>query len=103
MRATDRALLKLACDVNESTGSTVVLANGDNTVTPPTNAEVCVIVPTPESTGALLLKGAAGDTGVSIDPVVPTILAIDPAVDASFILNSTGGGTVNIHYLSRNS
>jgi hypothetical protein len=103
MRATDRALLKRACDVNESTGSKVVLSNGDNTVTPPTNAEICVIAPTPESTGAMTLKGAGGDTGVSIDNIVPTILAIDPAVDASFILNSTGGGTVNIHYLSRSS
>lgn len=103
MRASDRGLLKLATEVNESAGSAVPLANGDNTVTPPTNAELAIIVPVPEASNVLTLKGAGGDTGVVISTDVPTILAVEPATDPSFILNSAGGDTVNIHYITRSS
>lgn len=64
-------------------------AAGDNTVTVPiTKAGGVLIRPPDANTSVLKLKGAAGDTGITISKVGWTLITFDTAPMASFILNS---------------
>jgi hypothetical protein len=70
------------------------LSSGDNTITLPTtpNAVTAVlIIPPSANTQAITLKGAGGDTGISLSKTKPTWIHLGTA-PASFILNA--GGTV---------
>lgn len=69
--------------------TTTLTQGGDTTITVPTGAKLCVLVPPSDNVLTLTLKGNTGDTGVGIDPNEPTVLA---PVDSSFII-TTGAGT----------
>lgn len=71
------------------TDTTELTQGGDTTITVPTGAKLCVLVPPTDNTLSLTLKGNTGDTGVGIDPNEPTVLA---PTDSSFII-TTGAGT----------
>jgi hypothetical protein len=81
--------------------TTVALVVGDNTITVPTGATVCVLyppnasipIPNPSFGGTLKLKGAGGDTGIVISAKWVTELAWD-SPPGSFIVNSTGTGNL---------
>lgn len=79
------------------------LSSGNNTVTVPTGATVCIItgpnatnpVPNPPSSATLTLKGVSGDTGVSISNKYPTMLVWDTA-PSTFVINASTTATVEI-------
>jgi hypothetical protein len=52
---------------------------GNNLITPPTNATVVAIQPPANSTAVLKLKGAVGDTGVTLHPTLPSVISITAA------------------------
>jgi len=65
--------------------------NGDNTIAVPSWA-IGVIISLPAgNTTALKLKGASGDTGVSLHLTNPSVLSL-PASQTTFILNVAGAG-----------
>jgi len=80
-----------------SPGSEILtaLAPGDNIITPPPNANYCLVVPAGTSTNPKKLKGVGGDTGVAIHPSNPTLVAL-PSGGGTFIINATAGETVTL-------
>ncbi len=82
------AALASAAAVGQTTE--VVLAGGDNTIAVPVGSSAALILPPAANAQALKLKGAAGDTGVSLAPGEPTLLAFPTPAQASFILNAAG-------------
>lgn len=67
------------------------LANGANTITAPTGAAACTIIPPTTNTDSITLKGVSGDTGIRIHNTDPTTVAIDSSV-TTFVL--TAGATI---------
>jgi len=66
--------------------------NGANTITVPGTAYIgCIIEPPAGNTGAITLKGVAGDTGFPLHLTQPSVLTF-PAGTASFVLNIVGAG-----------
>ena len=66
------------------------LASGDNTITVPTGGSAptsVTVIPPSGNTNLMKIKGAGGDTGVSIHKTDPTSLALDSTV-VSFIINA---------------
>lgn len=83
-----------------ATGADTVLtpALGDNTIAVPTGSLGAIILPAVGS-ATLKLKGAAGDTGVTLHPTNPTMISF-PAGTSSLLLNaSAGGGTVEVVFI----
>lgn len=74
---------------------TQTLSTGDNTITWPSGATVCIIAPDPGETETLTLKGAGGDTGVTIASTQPVILTKGSA--GSFIVTA-GGNTSAVEF-----
>ncbi|MGZ4518845.1 MAG: hypothetical protein ACXVGB_00305 [Mycobacteriaceae bacterium] len=70
----------------------IILANGDNTVTPPARATGCIIVFDPTSTTTKTLKGVGGDTGVPLKKTGANLLTFELAHGA-FIINSSAADT----------
>ena len=68
------------------------LASGDNTITWPSGATVCIATPPTAETVTLTLKGAGGDTGVTIANNAPFVLTKGTAAD--FIINASALGTI---------
>jgi hypothetical protein len=66
--------------------SAQILANGDNTFTVPTNAAWALIVFDPTSVTVKKLKGAGGDTGITLSA---NGLALIPVASANIIINSS--------------
>ncbi|HMB37426.1 MAG TPA: hypothetical protein VKV41_25490 [Methylomirabilota bacterium] len=54
----------------------VTLASGTTTLAMPTGATMLVIIPPPTNVTPIVLKGAAGDTGVALNPNCATVLAL---------------------------
>ena len=76
----------------------VTLSTGDNTLTVPTGAVAALVVPPTTSTVTKKIKGAAGDTGVTIASATPMLLPLGTGT-ASFILNASAGETIAVHWL----
>ena len=70
------------------------LASGSNTITVPSGATACTIVPPASNTNSITLKGVTGDTGVRLHNTDPTSLAID-ASTTTFVLTA-GSTTSNV-------
>lgn len=68
--------------------NTVSLASGDNSITVPTGTSFILFVPPTSNTEVIKVKGNAGDTGVQISKVLPTVLTWDAT--GSLILNAGG-------------
>lgn len=71
-----------------------ILANGDNSFTPPSGASTMLIIFPSTNTNAKTLKGVTGDTGIPLFPGGTNFLNI-PVGAGAFILNSTGADTAN--------
>lgn len=69
------------------------LAAGNNTITVPTATGVTVkgatIIPPAANTEDIILKGVAGDTGVTLSRTDPTSIAFETA-PTDFVLNASG-------------
>ena len=75
------------------------LTTGNNTITPPTGgttAKSVLIKPEDGNTQAILLKGVAGDTGISIHKTDPTQIGLNSPTDP-FVLNVAGN--VNVRFV----
>lgn len=76
----------------------LVLSTGNNTVNVPAGHRGVMLIPPAGSVVTLTLKGIAGDTGVSVDPVLGLVWFF-PAGTASFVLNASAGVTLNAVWL----
>lgn len=76
----------------------VALAAGNNVITLPTGAIGVVISPPTSSTNAKIIKGVAGDTGITIRPNAPMMLTFGAAVTV-FSIDSAGIETIALHWL----
>ena len=52
------------------------LASGSTTLTMPPKATMLILIPPPTNVTSIVLKGAAGDTGVALSPNSATVLAL---------------------------
>ena len=75
----------------------VDLANGANTITPPTGATACTIVPPSGNTTSITLKGVTGDTGHRIHNTDPTSIGIFAAA-STFVLTA-GAAITNVRLI----
>lgn len=66
---------------------TVDLSSGANTITKPTNAVSCTIIPPDNNTTALTLKGVSGDTGILLHTTNPALVSLASG-QASFVINA---------------
>jgi hypothetical protein len=64
------------------------LASGANTISVPSWAVACIIIPNAANAIALTLKGVTGDTGIVIDPTGPTLLNFAASPPASFVITA---------------
>lgn len=72
----------------------IVLANGNNTITIPDGTTFVTIQPPAGNVQTLTLKGVNGDTGVRISPTAFTSFSRDPTVlTATFVLFTGGAFT----------
>lgn len=74
-----------------ATAAPITLAIGDNTITVPTGGTVptaVTIIKPSANTATLKLKGAGGDTGITLHPTDPDSISLAPA-QASIILNAS--------------
>lgn len=71
-----------------------LLSSGANTITPPSGAKACTIIPPSGNTVALTIKGVAGDTGIVIHLTDPTSIALNST--ATFVINAASGVTVRL-------
>ncbi len=76
----------------------LALSSGFNTVSVPTGAIGCLLVPATGSAITKTLKGLTGDTGVPIRTDGPTLLWL-PNSTASFGLTTSGTENVQIFWL----
>ena len=65
----------------------VTLASGANTLTKPTGARCCTIVPPAGNTTAITLKGVTGDTGIALHLTDPAEVTMADAA-TSFCLTA---------------
>lgn len=77
------------------TDKTTLTQAANNTITVPSGAKLCVIVPPTANTQAVLLKGVGGDTGYAIDPNEPTVLCVS---GSSFVLNLAAGSNQSFEF-----
>ncbi len=76
----------------------VALSSGDNTITVPSGSKGMLLVPPATSSVVKKLKGDAGDTGFTIAPALPSVLAL-PTGTTSILINAASSETVSIHWL----
>ena len=67
------------------------LSSGANTITVPTGATACTIIPPAGNTTSITFKGVTGDTGVRLHNTDPSSIAIHSTV-TTFCL--TAGGAI---------
>lgn len=63
-----------------------VLNAGNTTITKPTGASGAVVFPDPNGTAVFILKGVAGDTGITLDNRSPCVITVG---GASFVINTS--------------
>jgi|SRR5688572_8488784 len=73
----------------------VVLASGNNTITPPVGFKAVTILPPAGNTNLITLKGVNGDTGVPLHKTDPTSIGLDSTV-VTFVLNAAAETTVRL-------
>jgi hypothetical protein len=76
----------------------VTLTTGTTTVTVPSNAVACTIVPPAGNTNSITLKGVTGDTGIRIHNTDPTSLAFHSTVSAFALTVATTTTGVRLHW-----
>lgn len=85
-------------EVNAAAVTTIVLANGANTITVPSTACTgCVIVFGPASAVTKTIKGITGDTGLAVTKNGWCAFSFDAAgAPASFVITAGGADTGNV-------
>ncbi len=75
------------------------LASGDNTITWPDGATLCIAVPPPTETVTITLKGVGGDTGIEVASAEAFV--ISKGTPASFIINAGALGVIawQLHFI----
>lgn len=81
--------------------SNVALTAGTNTITTPSTTvfqvRAAIIVPPTDNAGTLTLKGASGDTGISISGINPTLLTFSTtAPSSSFLLVASTATNISV-------
>ena len=76
---------------------TIATINGANTLTPPTGALYCVLIPPVGSVITKTLKGVSGDQGVPLAPASSMFLALPPAAGA-FVLATSGIENIDVYW-----
>ena len=65
----------------------VTLASGANTITPPTGAVGCTVLPPSGNTTSIIFKGVTGDTGLRMHNTDPFSITLNAASD-TFVLTA---------------
>lgn len=83
---------------NLSPGMTVLqpLTLGFNAISVPTSGSIptaLTIIPFPGNAVSLIIKGVTGDTGIRINNIDPTSIALDPSVSS---IGITAGAACNV-------
>ena len=65
----------------------ITLSNGANTITPPTGATGCTVIPPSTNTTSITFKGVTGDTGLRLHNTNPTVITLNAATD-TFVLTA---------------
>lgn len=73
---------------------TQALASGANTITAPTGAAGCTIIPPAGNTTTMTLKGVSGDTGIALALTSPTSLGLSGV--STFVITTNGPVTVRL-------
>jgi len=71
--------------------------NGNNTVAVPTGAVGVILFPPAANVIPIILKGVAGDTGISLHLTDASKISLNPSV-TSFVLNVAGGISINLEW-----
>lgn len=77
--------------------SIVALTNGDVLVTPPSNAQIAVLVPIENAVVAKTIKGATTDVGITISTNNPAVIPL-PASPNGFYIASTASEDLNVYF-----
>lgn len=77
---------------------TVFLSSGDNILSPPSNCKGLIIVAPDNSSVVLKLKGAAGDTGITIRPDGTQSLEFSDSGPGTIIINAASSVTVELYW-----
>jgi hypothetical protein len=67
----------------------ITLTNGTTSLAVPSNAKCITIVPPPDNIHRIILKGASGDTGLALQLVDPSSIAIYPTTSPNVLLTAT--------------
>ena len=76
----------------------IALASGANTLTPPTGALYCVLIPPAASVVTKTVKGVTGDTGLPVSMTNATLLSL-VAIPAAFVLTTNAIETIEVYWL----
>lgn len=76
----------------------VTLTTGTTSVSVPSGAVACTIVPPATNTNSITLKGASGDTGIRLHNTDPTSLAFHSSVSAFSLVVATTTSDVRLHW-----
>lgn len=76
----------------------VALANGANTLTPPTGTLAAVFVPPSNSSVTKTLKGVSGDTGLPLATNAPTYVSL-AASPGAFVIAANGAENLTVYWL----
>lgn len=72
------------------------LANGNNTITVPSNSVAVMIIPPTANTETLTLKGVNGDTGIALHLTNPFIVSLSSV--SSFVI-SAGNAITGVRFI----
>lgn len=73
------------------------LANGANTITPPTGTKAVTIIPPAGNTTSITFKGVSGDTGLRLHNTDPSSFSFNAAAD-TFVLTA-GAAITGMTYI----
>jgi hypothetical protein len=75
------------------------LASGANTITVPSWALYCVMVPSPLNDIALTLKGVSGDTGIPVSESQPNVITFGDTPPANIVVTAASLTTTTTTFL----
>lgn len=74
------------------TSTSITLASGFNSITVPSWAVGCLIIPNVTNAVGMTLKGVTGDTGIPLDLTGPSLINFPASPPATIGLTSAGAG-----------
>lgn len=79
-----------------ATHSIVPLINGNTTITPPSNAQVALLIPITGAVAAKTFKGSTTDTGYALSTNQPSLLAL--GTTGAFYIASTTSENLDVYF-----